>query len=148
MTKIESFRGDYAFLSNFHPAVVTLDGMDYPSVEHAFQAAKTHNLNDRCRIQSAPNPPAAKAIGRGVILRQDWDDVRYSIMEALVRQKFTNHPELRELLLATGDAEIIEGNDWNDRTWGMTRSKNGEWIGKNWLGKILMTVRNELRETG
>jgi ribA/ribD-fused uncharacterized protein len=137
---IDKFDGtEHAFLSNFHPAPVVLDGVTYPSVEHAYQAAKTFNLDDRQRILNCPPPNIAKKIGRKVKARSDWDQVKVAIMTDLVRQKFTDHPELREQLLATGNATLVEGNWWGDRFWGMC---NGE--GHNYLGRILMDVRKEL----
>lgn len=145
--EITAFRGKYAFLSNFYLCVVTLDEVAYSSVEHAFQAAKTDNPDERYQIQIAPTPSRAKQIGRKVTLRADWEDVKIGIMESLVRQKFTAHDDLRTLLLATEDAHLIEGNTWNDRTYGAIWSdKEGVWMGKNHLGKILMTVRAELQK--
>ena len=143
---ITAFRGEYDFLSNFYLCVITLDDVDYSSVEHAFQAAKTDNADERRKVQLAPSPGRAKQIGRKVTLRPDWESVKIGIIEDLVRQKFTRHDELRDLLLATGDAKLIEGNTWNDRTYGAVWSKKqGAWIGKNHLGKILMKVRAELQ---
>ena len=143
---ITAFRGEYDFLSNFYLCVITLDDVDYSSVEHAFQAAKTDNADERRKVQLAPSPGRAKQIGRKVTLRPDWESVKIGIIEDLVRQKFTRHDELRDLLLATGDAKLIEGNTWNDRTYGAVwNKKQGAWIGKNHLGKILMKVRAELQ---
>jgi ribA/ribD-fused uncharacterized protein len=145
---ITRFAGKYDFLSNFYPSVITLDDMDFSTVEHAFQAAKTDDSDERRMIQLAPLPARAKQVGRKVSLRPDWEDVKYDIMHDLVQQKFTRHADLRQMLLDTGDADLIEGNNWNDRTWGMTKSKQGEYIGKNWLGKILMQVRDTLHDEG
>jgi ribA/ribD-fused uncharacterized protein len=144
---IDRFTGPYDFLSNFYPSAITLDGLDFNTVEHAFQAAKTSDLDERQALQLAKSPAEAKRLGRKVTLRPDWEQVKFSIMEALVRQKFTRYPELAEMLLDTGDARLIEGNTWNDRTWGMTKTRQGEYIGKNWLGIILMKIRDELRES-
>lgn len=145
--KITSFAGEYSWLSNFYPSLIELDGEDYPSVEHAFQAAKTHDPEERAEIRDNPSPINAKYKGKHVALRLDWNEARFSIMETLVRQKFTRHADLRARLRATGDAELIEGNTWRDTTWGAVwSSEKGFWVGKNWLGKILMTVRDELNE--
>lgn len=144
--QIDRFIGEYAFLSNFYLCVITLDGVDYSSVEHAFQAAKTHDGVEREQVQLASTPATAKHIGRRVSLREDWEAVKVDILAGLVRQKFTRHADLRALLLATGEAELIEGNTWNDRFYGCVWSdKQGRWLGKNHLGRILMTVRAELR---
>lgn len=143
---ITHFRGDYDFLSNFYYSVVTLDGADNPTVEHAFQAAKTHNPDERYTIQIAASPAQAKQLGRRVLLREDWEVVKVGILEDLVRQKFTRHTDLRDKLLATDYRELIEGNSWNDRFYGAVWSdKQGAWLGKNHLGKILMRVRDSLR---
>lgn len=138
--RIEAFSGDYRWLSNFYPCDVSLDGDIYPTVEHAFQAAKTADTTMRRVIRQAPTPGLAKKLGRAVKrLRSDWDTQRLTVMLDLLRQKFA-HPELRELLLATGDADLVEGNYWNDRYWG---SVDG--VGENHLGRLLMKVRKELR---
>ena len=138
MNKIESFKGKYAFLSNFTPAHVRLDGVTYPSVEHAFQAAKTLDDTARARILAAPTAGKAKALGQHVKLRDGWDAMRLDVMRALLRQKFAREP-FASRLLATGSVEIVEGNTWGDRFWGVY---NG--AGENWLGRLLMDVRSEL----
>ena len=136
---IDRFDGDYAFLSNFDPSPITIDRITYPTVEHAFQAAKTDNRLERERIAVLPTPGAAKRAGRKVTLRPDWERVKVALMEDLVRRKFAD-PERAGKLLATGDDELVEGNTWNDRFWGVCRG-----TGRNELGKILMRVRTELR---
>lgn len=143
--RITSFAGDYSFLSNFYPALIELDGENYPTVEHAFQAAKTDDSEERRRVRDAATPASAKYLGKRVTLRPGWNDLRFGVMETLVRQKFTRHADLREKLLATGDAELIEGNTWRDTTWGAVWNKDkGYWAGKNHLGRILMKIRDEL----
>lgn len=137
---VEVFRDEWEFLSNFYPATVHLDGVAYPSVEHAFQAAKTLERAERERIRKSSSPAKAKGRGRGVPLRKDWEQVKLAVMEALVREKFTAHPELGARLLATGSRRLVEGNTWGDTFWGVCRGS-----GKNHLGRILMRVREELR---
>jgi len=139
--RIVSFRGEFGFLSNFHPCKVMLSGTDYPSVEHAFQAGKTRSPTERLKILNAPTPGEARRLGQEVDLRPDWEDVKIVLMKFLVRKKFNRDPVLAQQLLDTGDAELIEGNHWKDRFWGVYRGK-----GRNHLGKILMEVRAELRE--
>ena len=139
---ITDFRGDYAFLSNFYDAPVEMDGAEYPTIEHAFQAAKTHDFAKRRTVRDAATPSAAKRMGRRIKRREDWFDVSLEIMKTLVSQKFTRYPELGEKLLATSDAELIEGNNWNDRFYGAVYDTTKEaWIGENHLGRILMEVR-------
>jgi ribA/ribD-fused uncharacterized protein len=145
---ISMFRGDHDFLSNFYPSVVTFDGADYPTIEHAFQAAKTFDYAQRRALANARTPSEAKRMGRRVKRRDDWFAVSLIIMEDLVRQKFTRYPDLRVALLGTGDVDLIEGNTWNDKFYGcIWDSKQGAWVGENHLGRILMKVRSELAVT-
>jgi ribA/ribD-fused uncharacterized protein len=145
--KITRFHGEYDFLSNFYPCVITLDNADYSSIEHAFQAAKTHDPDERYEIQISESPAKAKRLGRQVPLRTDWETIKFTLMEDLVRQKFTRHSELGEKLVETGNSELIEGNTWNDRTYGAVwNKKQGKWIGKNHLGLTLIKVRDELKK--
>lgn len=137
--RIDSFTGTYRFLSNFSPAPVAFDGVTYATVEHAYQAAKTLNEDERREIAALPKPGQAKRAGRRVTMRADWDDVKISVMEEMLRLKFAQ-PRLAEALLSTGDAELIEGNNWNDRFWGVCLGR-----GRNELGKSLMRVRASLR---
>src|SRR5574337_1059347 len=136
---IDSFKDKYRFLSNFYPALVELDGSVYPTVEHAFQAAKTLDWDYRERIFYASTPSIAKRIGRQAPLRENWEGIKVDIMKELLVQKFSTF-ELKSKLLATGDQELIEGNWWGDTFWGVC---NG--IGHNMLGKLLMEIRNENR---
>lgn len=138
--KIEKFRDEYAFLSNFFPSTIRYNGKTWKTVEHAYAAAKTFDENQQEMIRNTTNVAQAKRLGRSVTLRKDWDDVKLSIMEELLVLKFSN-PLLRPMLLATGDAELIEGNNWNDYFWGVCRGK-----GQNHLGKLLMKIRNNIRE--
>lgn len=140
---IDRFDGtEYEFLSNFYPSEVFYKGMFYPTVEHAFQAAKTLDPREREKIRAASTPGRAKYLGRTTDLRDDWEDIKFEVMEYLVRQKFTPPPRhLWARLLATGDAELIEGNTWGDTIWGVV-----DGVGENHLGKILMKVRAELQD--
>jgi ribA/ribD-fused uncharacterized protein len=145
---IVSFRGKYDFLSNFYPSEIEMDGIAYPTVEHAYQAAKTPDEDKRREVAALVKPGAAKAAGRRIKPPHNWREYNLELMTDLIRQKFTRYPDLREKLKATGDAELIEGNNWNDRFFGKCRDKKtGEWVGENKLGLMLMRVREELRET-
>jgi ribA/ribD-fused uncharacterized protein len=138
---INSFRGEYNFLSNFFPCEIVFEGLTYHSVEAAFQAAKCAPLDDRsifCNLDAA----TAKRIGRAVDLREDWEQVKLSVMKTIIREKFFSDKYLGVLLLSTGYEDLVEGNDWNDTFWGVS---NRTGVGQNHLGKILMEVRNELR---
>lgn len=143
---IDSFTGDHAFLSNFFAARIDYEGVYYATSEHAYQATKTMFRTWRTKIAQAPTPHLAKKLGRKVPLRHDWPMVKVPVMRAVVRAKFTQHPELGKMLSATGDVQLIEGNTWNDAFWGCIRDQAGDWKGQNWLGRILMEVREELRK--
>lgn len=139
---ITEFVGPYKFLSNFYEAPVVFEGEWYPTSEHAYQAAKTTDPRIRRYIAGLPTPGKAKrAAGpRGVVtLREDWEDIKYDVMFSVVSDKFTRHPLLRDALLRTGDAMLVETNTWGDTTWGVCQGQ-----GKNWLGQILMAVRGSL----
>jgi N-glycosidase YbiA len=138
---ITSFREEHFFLSNFYPCVIELDEDHYATLEHALQASKTTIHSERYKIMGLPTPGKAKRAGQEVPLRKDWEQVKLKIMADLLWQKFSQ-PELTAKLLATGDAQLIEGNDWGDRYWGQV---NG--VGHNHLGRLLMAVRALLRET-
>lgn len=142
--KINEFRGQYFFLSNFYEAPVEYGGLRYRSNEAAFQAQKCRTEEEKQAFADLP-PNKAKKLGRQVQLRPDWERVKVGIMEDIVRAKFTQNEVLRQLLLATGDAELEEGNTWNDTFWG-THLSNGR--GENHLGRILMQVRKELQDAG
>ena len=137
---ISSFRGEFWFLSNFYAASIWVDGERYATVEHAYQAAKTDDPASRRLIREAATPAIAKRLGRCCGLAPDWDSRRLGVMLDLVRKKFEN-PLLRAMLLATEDAVLVEGNTWNDTFWGVCRGR-----GENWLGRILMQVREECRQ--
>ena len=134
---ISSFRDEYFFLSNFYPVEIKLDGIVYPNAETAFQAQKTLDVEERRKFSMLKNPVQAKRLGRKVKLRDDWEEVKLDIMTEVVSQKFLQHPHLIEMLLLTGDEELIEGNKWGDRFWGVCKGK-----GENHLGKILMKIRD------
>lgn len=135
--RILAFDGPHAFLCNFHPSPIEWEGVAYPTVEHAFQAAKTLDDDTRRWIAALPLPLDAKAAGQRVALRPNWEAVKTAVMAELLRLKFAD-PALRALLRATGDAELIEGNHWFDRVWGQCPIG----VGENRLGILLMAERD------
>lgn len=137
---IDHFRAAYWPLSNFSLSWVIHAGHRFPTVENAFQAAK-HASPDPDWYEDMANVSAtvAKRKGRSCPLREDWKEAKESIMLGLLYQKFTRSGFARDVLLGTGNAELIEGNDWGDREWGVV---DGE--GENKLGKMLMQVRADL----
>ena len=134
---INEFRGKYYFLSNFYNSKVTYDGITYLNNESAFQAQKT--FSNRKRFANL-DPTSAKSLGRRVKLRKDWEQVKENEMYKIVKAKFLQNEKIKELLLATGDEYLEEGNTWGDKIWGTV---NG--IGENKLGNILMRVREEIK---
>lgn len=134
---IDSFKGEYEFLSNFYPATVSYEGDMYPSVEHAFQAAKTLDPQMRLKIRLS-NAAGAKKLGRQLDLRSDWETIKLDVMRELLKAKFSD-PELRAKLKATGRESLVEGNWWGDTFWGVCRGQ-----GENHLGVLLMEIRDSL----
>ena len=119
------------------------EGRNYPSVEHAFVAAKSKDEMFRKMISELPADKAgvAKQRGRKVKLRSNWDLMKISLMKRFLMQKFSYH-EFKSLLLSTGNAYLEEGNYWHDNYWGNCHCKKCKNIeGKNQLGKLLMKVR-------
>jgi len=134
----------YGCFSNFSKHRVFID-TTWPTTEHYFQAQKFLDWELRIKILSAKSPMIAARMGRNRAwpLRADWDDVKDDIMRTAVRAKVRQHADVRETLLATGDAIIVE-HTARDRYWG----DGGDGSGKNMLGKIFMEVRAELTKDG
>lgn len=138
---ISSFADGYSFLSNFYPAPV----FGFPTTEHFYQAAKSHDPKHHKVVMATPYPGRAKRLGQKVKLRRDWETVKFKVMEKALREKFKDK-ELCEALLATGDQELLEGNTWHDNVWGNCWcGKCREIPGQNRLGKMLMMIREELK---
>lgn len=140
---IDSFRGSYAFLSNFYECDVTYNNLTFKSSEAAFHAQKSP---ERAKEFINLNPTEAKKLGRQVNLRSDWESIKYDLMKDIVDAKFSQNPSLKSKLLATGDEELVEGNWWNDTYWGVCTNKKYDHVGQNNLGKILMEIRNKFKE--
>ena len=143
---IREFRGQYYFLSNFFNAPVTYQGVSYKNNEAAFQSVKLENIKDREAFSNL-DPSSAKHLGRKVNLRADWENIKLNVMYDIVKAKFSQNEKLKQLHLATGDKELIEGNTWHDNTYGncfCPKCQNKKGI--NHLGKILMQVRSELKQ--
>ena len=144
MDTIEFYRVDdeHGEFSNFSPHPITLDGARWPTSEHYFQAQKFADAAVRERIRKATGPMEAARMGRDrkLKLRADWESAKVGVMHKALVAKFTQHAELRELLLSTGGARLVEHTD-NDSYWG----DGGDGRGRNMLGQLLMRVRSELR---
>ena len=136
---VKEFKGVHGYMSNFYRIEIRYKGEVYPTVEHAFQAAKTKSKYWQQKIKEAKTPAEAKKMGRKAPLKTDWNKYRDKVMRKLIKEKFRD-PKLRERLLKSGDAWLEEGNTWGDTYWGTVNGK-----GTNRLGKILMRHRDRLR---
>jgi len=136
---IDEFKGEYRWLSNFWYVNIEYEGVNYITTEHAYVAHKSIDELFRFKVGKCKTPGAVKALGRQVELRSDWDEVKLGVMEDITRLKYQD-PVLQQLLLDTGDQEIIEGNTWGDTFWGVC-----DGVGENHLGKIIMKIRKELK---
>lgn len=149
---ILEFKGPYRFLSNFYLSPVSSwSGFQYPSAEHAYQAAKCWdpdkqewNESKHRQIREAATPALAKRLGRGVVLPTRWEDTRVRIMFLVVAAKFEVGSSMAQQLLDTGDAHLEEGNHWGDTFWGVSPAGSG--IGQNMLGRLLMQWRGALQQ--
>lgn len=156
---IDSFTDEHGFLSNFSPSPIEWRGKQWPTVEHAYQAAKNYDpksqnpLSEAAveEIRTADTPKLAKRRGRKVRMVKEWDTpqggredqpLKREVMRELLAIKFQD-PDLGAKLLATGDVELVEGNWWGDKVWGVCEGE-----GENWLGLELMALRTKLRESG
>lgn len=133
----------YGVFSNFSPHPITVDDVRWPTSEHYFQAQKfAHSPDDMeaVRRSTTPGIAAKKGRDRGRPLRADWEEVKDDAMRVALYAKFTQHPALKQLLLATGDRDIVERTTY-DYYWGCGTKG---W-GKNMLGVLLVELRQRLR---
>jgi ribA/ribD-fused uncharacterized protein len=142
--------GHYGCFSNLYRRPMVFAGRTYPTAEHAYQAGKPRKPEVRDWLMAAPSPSLLAMAAHGLYswdIVPGWSKGRYDRMRAVVGAKFAQHPDLAEILLSTGDARIVESatvdNEVN-RRWGCVK-RGDQWIGMNWLGEILMDVREELR---
>ena len=145
-SRIDFYRaGDaYGEFSNFFSRTIYIDGVSWPTTEHYFQGLKfTDDPDYMEEIRRAKNARTAASLGRSRAhpLREDWEEVKDDVMYVAVKAKFSQHQELKDLLLSTGEARLVE-HTGNDAYWG----DGGDGSGRNMLGLTLMRVRDELRE--
>lgn len=143
--KFYNTKEEYGCFSNFAAYPIKLKGKVWPTSEHYFQAQKFPDLVDyqeKIRLDKSPTIAARLGRSRKVKIRPDWEAVKESIMQEALVAKFTQYVELKEILLATGNATLIE-HTTNDSYWG----DGGDGSGKNRLGHLLMIIREELRHT-
>lgn len=139
MNVINTFDGDYRWLSNFYQSPLQWGDIVYPTVEHAYQASKTNNSSVRFSISRLSSPGEALRAGHDLVLSDDWtDEHKIKVMELLLRKKFYEDP-LRRLLVDTHPVWLINTNMWGDVFWGMYRGK-----GENHLGVLLMKIRGDV----
>lgn len=143
---IYSFTGKFKFLSNFSSVSITLDGIEYPSSEHAYQSAKSDDPKWKKICEDPLNTSAKiKQLSRSEInVTDDFNKNKLAIMERCLRAKFS-HPTYKEMLIETGDQNIVEGNNWGDTFWGVDIRTQPNY-GKNYLGRLLMKIRQELQD--
>lgn len=132
---------DYGCFSNFAPYPIQVDGKQWQTSEHYFQAQKFEDREHQEAIRKTKSSMIAARMGRDrkKPLRRDWESVKVAVMRKAVRAKFTQHEDIRRILLSTGEARIVEQTE-NDSYWG----DGGDGSGKNMLGRILMEIREEL----
>jgi len=131
----------FGWMSNFALYSVEMDGQIWSTSEHYYQAQKTTDFVLQEEIRQTPCPGDSKRLGAKLPIRPDWNEVKDDVMRRVVKAKFEQHPDLKEMLLGTGDAVLIEHTE-NDRYWG----DGGNGKGKNMLGKILMEVREQCKK--
>lgn len=145
---ITSFRAEHFFLSNFYPlppaAPILYNGIAYRTSEAAYQAQKTFDPVKRLAISRYYEPWAAKRAGANLDLRPDWEQVKVEVMAEVLEVKF-EIPQLRELLVATGERELVEGVTWcSGRYWGRCYCRKCGGVGQNMLGWLLMALRGRI----
>jgi ribA/ribD-fused uncharacterized protein len=136
----------YGVFSNLYPRTIVFEDRQFPTAEHAYQAGKARKQDVREWILSAPTPALVAMAAHGLYtwdIASDWSKIKFDRMRTVLRAKFTQHDDLRGILLSTGNARLVEAarvaNGVN-RTWGEVNGK-----GLNMLGVLLMEVRDELR---
>ena len=139
---ITRFNNEYEFLSNFYEVKITWQGLTYRNVEAAYQAQK---CSERSHEFTNLTGAEAKKLGRLVTMDPNWDYRKLIVMKNLVYLKFAENEYLKQKLLSTGDEYIEEGNWWGDTYWGVCTNKKYDHVGENHLGKILMEVRQMLK---
>jgi ribA/ribD-fused uncharacterized protein len=163
---ITSFTGEHAFLSNFAPSPIRHGEHTYPTAEHLYQARKCWVPADAAAIRLKATPAQAKQFGRRVQIVANWEQAKRPTMLRIVLAKFEQNPDLAKQLDATWGRKLVEGNTWNDTCWGAVEydGREDRWstllpiwhtadphvilAGHNWLGRILMFVREVLHEGG
>jgi ribA/ribD-fused uncharacterized protein len=140
--KVLGFFENHRFLSNFHLCQVVWNEIEFPSSEHAYQAAKSPLEYVQKEISILKTPSEAKKIGDKISIHSNWDYMKYDVMYNILKDKFTRNLDIQTFLLDTGEMYLEETNWWKDRYWGVYCG-----IGDNNLGKVLMSIREEIRNS-
>lgn len=140
MNDINGFFGEFRWLSNFAKLETPIEilGVEFHTTENAYQASKCKQMDDFVLFGNL-SASEAKAFGKQVEKRFDFEENKLAIMESLLEMKFSQ-PSFKEKLLATGNCYIEETNTWNDTFWGVC-----DGVGENNLGMIIMKIRNKLK---
>jgi|SRR3989344_5420216 len=141
---IITFRGKHGFLSNFAACKILYNGIEYPTVEHAYQAVKSLDVNIRKYVANLPTPVDAKKYAHKMQVRDDWPEIKASVMYQLLKLKFSQEI-FKNKLLSTKNEIIVEGNTWHDTFWGCCYCEKHTEKGENKLGKLLMQIRKEIQ---
>lgn len=139
---IVEFKNNCGWLSNFAPVKITLNGREYPSVEHAYMSAKSEDQEWKDFCASNVSAGTVKRKSKELKLNKNWGQHKLLVMNKCLEQKFNQEP-FKTLLLNTGDEQIVEGNWWGDEFWGVNL-QTGE--GQNMLGKMIMDIRDKISE--
>jgi len=140
---INEFKGDYRWLSNFEAVTITIDGVSYPSVEHAYMSYKSNDPEWKKFCMDANNTAGdVKKKSREVKLVDNWDNLKFTVMSLCLTKKYEQEP-FRSRLIKTGTQNIVEGNYFGDTIWGVDLKYTPN-IGENHLGRMIMKVREDL----
>lgn len=137
------FKNDKFFLSNMYPCDIYIDGIRYSSAENFYMSMKFGGVNDTISYELRNCPPKMSKIIANKnknLIRDDWHDIKVSVMKIAVTAKFTQNTDILLKLFSTEEDYLEERNDWYDTFWGTYKGN-----GKNMLGKILMEVRDNLK---
>lgn len=146
--EIRFYRADekpYGVFSNLYRRGVNFEGLIYPTAEHAYQAGKARKLEVREWLLAAPTPALLAMAAHGLYpwdVVTGWSRIKFDRMRAILRAKFNQHDDLKELLVSTRDAKLVESatvDNAVNRLWGEVNGR-----GRNMLGLMLMEVREEL----
>lgn len=144
---IDSFFGEYRFLSNFYPSPMVIDGVSFSCNEQWYVFNKCRDAADQKAVLKLNKPGAMKRFGSQQPVKHNWAEIKLDVMLRGLRAKFSQNADLRARLVRTGTRQLIEGNWWGDTFWGVNynaeRGPVGE--GQNHLGRLLMQVRAEFQ---